>query len=292
MNRALTAAIVVILAMVAMVRGEQRSARGWVAQANEAYRAGQFEEALRAYNEAEVDLPESPEVAYNQGLAKFKLGDFAGARNAFMRALGTRDIDLEAGAKYNLGNVAYASALEKMSDLQEAVELLKQSIGHYRDALEIAPSDEDARANIELAQLLIKDLLDKLKKEQEQQQQENQDQQENQEQQQDQQEQGDQQEDDGEGDQEEKQQQEQQEGEEQQQGSQDQQQQSEGDVDQQDEPSGEEDQPAPAEIDQQREMSPEEAERLLQAVRDKERQRRDEKAQRVRARRGRVVKDW
>ena len=272
--------IVSCLAPVAVA--DEPDPRKAVADANRAFAAGEYEAALSGYGQAEVSMPESPEVAYNQAVAHYKLGDYIAARNYFNRALATRDPGLEAHAKYNLGNVAYASALEKMSSLQEAIDLLKQSIGHYRDALELAPQDEDAQANIQMAQLLIKDLLDKLKQQQEQQQQENQNNQDQQDQQQQ-----DQQQQDQEGDQDQQEQ-------DQQQGEQDQQQ---GDEKQQQgEPDQQEQQEADEEQEQQqapaREMTRQEAERLLQAVRDKERRRREEKARRRQTRRVPVPRDW
>jgi len=244
-------------------------------------------EALADYGQAEVALPESPEVAYNQGLAYYQTGDYAAAKNYLNRALLTRNLNLEAGVKYNLGNVAYASALEKMSDLQEAIELLKQAISHYRDGLELNPDDEDAQANIQTAQLLIKDLLDKLKQQQEKQQQQQQqgDQSQQDQQQQDQspQQQGQQ------GQQEQK--------DEQQQG--DQEEQPEGEQKSPEQQGQQDQQPQESQADEQgaqtveaQEMTREEADRLLQSVRDKERQRQEEQARRMRVHRAPVQKDW
>ncbi len=266
---------VAALWIVPAARAQAEDAQTLVERANGLFADGEYASALEAYREAEVMQPESPELAYNQGAAYYKLGDYSSAGDAFNRALLTRDLRLEAKIKYNLGDVAYASALEKESDLQEAIDLLKKAIGRYRDAIELDAGDADARANIETAQLLIKDLLDKLKQQQEQQQQ--QDQQQQSDQQQDQQSQSDQQ-DQQEGEQS----QEQQEDGEQQ----DQQQAGEDSSEQQQQP---EVQQQPHQGD---EMTRDEAERVLQAVRDKERKRRDERAKRLRLRRIPVLKDW
>jgi Ca-activated chloride channel family protein len=177
-----------------------------VAEGNAAYAAGDYGKALEAYGAAAPDCPECPELAYNQGLVHYRQRDFAKARDAFNSALATRDLHLEARAKFNLGNVAYSEALEKMSALKEAIERAEQATDRYRDALAtlaqldqndptVAADTADARANIETAALLIKDLLDKEKKKQEEQQknqdknQQKQDQQQNQDQQKDQQQQ-------------------------------------------------------------------------------------------------------
>ncbi len=257
---------------------EELSPAEHVARANQALADGDFENALADYRQAELALPESPDLAYNQGIVHYRTGDFAKARELFSRALTTRDLELEAKVKFNLGNCRYAEALEKMSNLQEAIDHLRTAIEYYVDVLEIAPEDADARANIETAQLLIKDLLDKLKNQQEQQPQDPTsqpsecDQKEQQEGQQEQQSQdGDEQQEPEE--QENQQEQQQQAGEDEQQTQQE----------QSEPPAGEQ---------EERQLTEEEARRLLQAVRDKEQQRRDEQARRRRIGRAKVAKDW
>lgn len=277
----------------AAASAQEKNAHELVTEANARLTAGEFDKALESYKAAEVTMPESPELAYNQGIAYYRLRDFSKAHDAFNRALLTRDRGLEEKIKYNLGNVAYAGAMEKTSaDLQQAIDSLKTAIGHFRDALEIDPTDEDAKANIQMAQVLIKDLLDKLKKQQEEQKQkqdQNKDQQQEQKDQQEQQ--GDQQKDQQEkqDDQEKKDQQKGGEQDQKQDQKQDQQQQQQG-GEQKDEQSQE--QQAQAQPKDAREMTPEESERMLQAVRDKERQRRDELAKRRRVQRVPVNKDW
>ena len=244
-----------------------------VARANQALADGDFEHALEGYRQAEVLLPDSPELAYNQAIVHYRRRDFAKAREMFTTALTTRDLELEARAKFNLGNCQYAEALEKMSNLQEAIDQLRTAIEHYCDTLEIAPDDGDARANIETAQLLIKDLLDKLKKQQEQQQ--NPTSQPSECQQQEEQDEPESQ--DGDGQDQEQQQQEDE-------GEQQDQQGGEQETQEQEQPQGAE--------QEERGMTEEEARRLLQAVRDKEQQRRDRQARLRQLGRAKVAKDW
>ncbi|NOT01655.1 MAG: tetratricopeptide repeat protein [Phycisphaerales bacterium] len=270
-----------------------------VRSANAAYASGEYQEALQLYGYADVVKPESAEVAYNRGVTLYKMGDYVAARGALNKALSTRDLALEAKAKFNLGNVAYSSALEKTSAPQEAIELLKQAIGHYRDSLAVNPADEDALANIQSSQLLIKDLLDKLKQQQEQQQNQDQQQQgdQNQPQQDPQQDQSQQEQEDQSQQQDQQQQEkEKQQGEESQQEQQQDGSQGEadqkGELDRRQEQSEEDQQQAGETPSDVQEMTREEAERLLQSVRDREKERRDAKAQRMRARRVPVSKDW
>ncbi len=317
-RRAAALALAVLAIGASTAQAAPRETANQVAQANADYAAGRYQAAIEHYDEAELHCPDCPELSYNRGLAYYRLGDLVEAREQFNAALATRDLALEAKAKYNLGNVAYAEALQKLNALPEAIELARQAIYHYRDALDINPDDQDARANIETAQLLIKDLLDKQKQQQEQQQNQQQDQ--NQQQQQDQQQQDEQQQDQQQGQQDEQQsqdeqdqqkseqqqsedqqseqqQQEQQQGESQQDQQQQQEQQQQAaqadpsqDQDQNQDPSAQE-QPGEAPPAQAR-LTDEEVERLLQAVRDREAQRREEQARQRRAGRRPVTRDW
>jgi Ca-activated chloride channel family protein len=279
-------ALVLVLGTATAARASAESdARRKAQDATRALEAGEYQKALDGYREAAVEFPDSPELAYNQAIARYRLRDFEKARELFNQALSTRDLGLEAGIKFNLGNCAYAEALEHLENLEEAIDKLRLAISHYRDALELNPDDDDARANIETAQLLIKDLIDKQKQQQEQQQQ----QQQKQDQPQQDQQQPDQQQNDNptsQPSQDQKQQdQQKQQGEKQPQPDEGQQDQS-----QEDEQQSQAAQQEPAQ--EQRQLNPEEADRLLQAVRDKERQRRDQLRRRLPVQRVPVDKDW
>jgi tetratricopeptide (TPR) repeat protein len=251
MTRALTVITAVACASTAAFP-QERNARALVAGANQAFADGDYARALEAYSAAELMLPESPEIAYNQGVASYMLGDHAQARDAFNRSLLTQDVGLEARVKFNLGNVAYALALKKTSSPPEAIDLLKSAIGHYRDAIELDPGDDDGRVNIDLAEKLIRRMLEKLKQQREERQQDGR--------------------------------------QEQRQGNRDERQQG-GQTGGRPDDAGE---PQEAQGQQQanKRMTAQEVERLLQAVRDQERQRQEELARRRRARRTPVERDW
>lgn len=297
------------------VRAEDKSPRDLVAEGNKAVQFGQYDEAIDRYKQAETLLPESPEVAYDLGVAYYRQKDYKKAVEYFSKALATRNPSLEAKTKYNLGNCSYSSALQKQEDTQAAVKDLQQAIQYYRDAIDLVPDEKDARANIERAQLLIKDLKDKEKQKQEQQKKDQdkkdekkdpssqpssqpspqsqptsqdskkQDEQKKDEQKQDgkdQQKQGEEQEKEGEkkegqkDDKEQKGKLEQADGKD------------KADKDKKEEQQAQEAQAA----ETQPSLPKEEAERLLQAIRDKERQRREEQLKRLRIQQVPVDKDW
>jgi tetratricopeptide (TPR) repeat protein len=109
-----------------------------VAEGLAAYDEGRYEEALKAFEMAQKQLPESAALEYDRGNALYRLGRLDEAREAYQHAaemapgeLGERDL-------YNLGN-----ALAELGRTQEAISV-------YRRALLQEPTDEAARHNLEV----------------------------------------------------------------------------------------------------------------------------------------------
>jgi len=248
------AEVALMMCIGSVASAQEKDAHTLVGEANRAFADGDYATALETYQAAELVLPESSELAYNRGVASYMLGDYAGARDALNRSLMTHDVGLEVKAKFNLGNVAYTLALGKRSTPGEAIDLLKTAMVHYRDAIDLDPHDDDARANMELAERMIRDLLEKLKQQQAPQQ--------------------------GQDDRQERQQ-----------DGQGQQQQGEQQAGEENAGPEQQQQERPRQEPDDR-MTAQEVERLLQAVRDKERQRRKDLARRRVPRRIPVTKDW
>jgi len=278
MTAAVRTGLAVLVLVGAASAGQALSAPDLVRRGNSALKAGNYDDALKAYREAEVDRPEAAELKYNQGLVYYRRRDFAKARDLFAKALSARDLPLEAKAHFNLGNCAYSQALEKLKSYDEAIRLAREAVGFYRQALDLMPDDKEARANIETAQLLIKDLQDRKKKEEEekkksqsqpssqpqsqpssQPQSQPQSQPSSQPQSQPQKQEGEN---------------------------------HEKQEEQQRHDPGQDEQHQPQKQGEQPQMSPEQADRLLQAIRDKERQRRSDEARRQAIGRIMVDKDW
>jgi Ca-activated chloride channel family protein len=97
---------------------------------------------------------------YNRGVALYKQGQFEKAAAVFKGVLPRADRTLDAAARYNWGNCAYARgvAQARAGQVDPAIASLDEAIGHYRQALAVHPDDADARANVELASLLIRQL--------------------------------------------------------------------------------------------------------------------------------------
>lgn len=120
-----------------------------------AYDEGRWAEAAAGFAEAPLD---ENSRALNIGAAHYRLEDFEAARAAFERALTAEDPALRAEALYNLGNAAF-----RAGDLPGAIE-------RYRSALELAPEDEDAKFNLEVARQALERWQQQQQHQQEQQQ--------------------------------------------------------------------------------------------------------------------------
>jgi Ca-activated chloride channel family protein len=160
------------------------SARVLTSQGNKLYEQANFNEAINSYNQALSEAPGALEPKFNQANSYYKLDDLSKAMDLYRQvAAESRDMELVAKAKYNLGNTYFQEgSKQKDSDLQKAIEDMETAIGSWRGVLDIEPENKKAAKNIEVARLTIKDLLDQLNKQQSQQQNQAQNQQEQQQQ--------------------------------------------------------------------------------------------------------------
>lgn len=139
-----------------------------VGRGNALFDRQEYAAALEAYTTAADQLPDSPEVAYNQGVTHYALGDYGEAERLFRQVDRTaRDLELVAAARYNLGNSKFQQGMaQRESDVQQALSALQASVAFYQGALELAPHDQEAARNIEVVRLAIKDILDQLQDQQ------------------------------------------------------------------------------------------------------------------------------
>jgi len=145
---------------------------------NELFDSGQYDEALQAYTDADVDSnagdPRLPKLYNNMGNTLYQQGKYDQAAAMYQKALeASENSRFKADVRYNAGN-----AWLKQGDYQKALEA-------YKQALELNPKHLQAKRNKEIVEKLI------VEPPPQQQQQQNQDQknEENKEEQQDQQQQ-------------------------------------------------------------------------------------------------------
>lgn len=166
----ISAAVFMAFSIITTPEGICGDAGKLVSKGNREFTEGDYTEAIDFYEKASVEKPESPVIHFNKGGALYKSGDYAGASDEFRAAAGkTKDLKLEAKAWYNLGNCSFMDGRRQTdSDMEKALESYRESVSLYQAALEKDSTLTDAAVNMEVARLVIKDLLDRIKKRQEQ----------------------------------------------------------------------------------------------------------------------------
>lgn len=147
------------------------SARALVRKGNAAFAGGDFNEAMSAYEEADVEAPNSAVIEFNKGTVFYRQDDITAAREAFAKAAANApDAAFEANARYNIGNCWFREARrQRDSDPKKALETCEKAIDSYHTALALNPDLVDARRNIEVSRMLWKSILDEQRKRQEEQ---------------------------------------------------------------------------------------------------------------------------
>jgi Ca-activated chloride channel family protein len=147
------------------------SARDAVREGNKLYEQGQFNEAMKGYDEALQDRPEAVVPLFNKADSYYRLEDPNAALGLYKEvATKSRDMGLVAKAKYNAGNCSFElGCKQKDFNLQKAVEYMETAISYWRSVLELEPGNQKAARNIEVARLTIKDIIDQINKQKEQQ---------------------------------------------------------------------------------------------------------------------------
>jgi tetratricopeptide (TPR) repeat protein len=169
--------LVVLMALALLATAYSPSAaEKYNKEGNDAFTQQAYEEALAAYQTAQIKEPELAEPYYNAANALYRQGVYDAALEQLQIALSFADEEsLAQNSFFNLGNSSYNA-----QDLDTA-------IAAYRESLLINPDDQDAKHNLELA-------LQQQQQEQEQQQEQDKQQQQDDQQQQEPSENGDSQE--------------------------------------------------------------------------------------------------
>jgi Ca-activated chloride channel homolog len=115
------------------------------------YARGNHPEALRAFEGAAGARPADPRGRFNLADALYKTGKYDEAAELF-RGLGEDAGGLASSARFNLGNTLF-----QKQDYRGAVQA-------YRDSLRLAPGEEDARRNLELALRALREQQEKEKR--------------------------------------------------------------------------------------------------------------------------------
>ena len=103
----------------------------------------EYVKALQKYEALIKEYPGEKKLYYNIGNLNYLNGDTESALKNYQNSLIDSDPNLKAHTLYNMGNTLY-----QMGDLQKSVEL-------FKEALILAPDDEDIRHNYELSKRIL-----------------------------------------------------------------------------------------------------------------------------------------
>ena len=141
--------VVSLVFAVCLLAAGPRAEAGWLNPAlhagMDAYEKGEYQAALKAFIDAQLENPDRPEIEYNIGNAHYRLKDYEAAARSFEQAARDGDPQLKQKALYNMGN-----ALFRSGDLKAAVD-------RFQKALELDPEDQAARKNLEFAQKALQE---------------------------------------------------------------------------------------------------------------------------------------
>lgn len=124
------------------------------------YAKGDFTGALESYLDAQRAEPDDRVIDYNLGGAYFKTGKFDDAVKAYGRALASDDPALRERAAFNQGAalLGKGEAAMKTGDMQTARGALEHSAERYREIVRHDKTNADARRNLELALVRLREL--------------------------------------------------------------------------------------------------------------------------------------
>jgi len=115
-------------------------------EGNSLCRRGNYEDALKKYQEALIQEPDNTKIHYNIARALYKMEKYPEAASEYQLGLLTKDRKLQAQSFYNIGNCQF-----KQGQLDPAIE-------SYTASLLLNPKDRDAKQNLEFC-LKIKEQM-------------------------------------------------------------------------------------------------------------------------------------
>jgi Ca-activated chloride channel family protein len=124
------------------------------------YGDGKYPDAYQSFLEDLKNNPDSPvkdKMQFDAGTAAYKMRDYNKALEAFSGSLLSRDKGLQENSHFNIGRT-----LEERADLakanEEALKDLVDAQSHYESVLQLDPSNEAAKSNLEMVKKKIERL--------------------------------------------------------------------------------------------------------------------------------------
>ncbi|MFC1725188.1 tetratricopeptide repeat protein [candidate division KSB1 bacterium] len=132
-----------------------------ISEANKLYKEQKFDQALNTYRDALLEDPKSPEINFNIGNTLYKKQQYDEALKHYEETLRSSEID----------NLTQSKVHYNLGNLQYRAGKWDQSILSYKRALELNPEDMDAKYNLEFVRTKLKEQAQKQQNPEDQQQQ-------------------------------------------------------------------------------------------------------------------------
>jgi tetratricopeptide (TPR) repeat protein len=136
-------------------------------KANNLYKQGKNEEALKLYDDALLLSPSDSKLKMNKGSALYQTGQFDKAEEIYNSAMSVDEKKAKADAHYNLGNILFRQGeqLQKAGN-PSSKEKYQAALQNFIQTLDLRPSDKDAKWNLQLAHNRIKQVEQQQKQQQ------------------------------------------------------------------------------------------------------------------------------
>ncbi len=133
-------------------------------QGNDAYNRGNYGEAKKKYEKVMTGaetFEEKKEAVFNTGNALYKEKQFDDAMKQYESVAKNESLDksLRADAFYNIANSIFKKA--KAGTPEQRPDALREALAHYKQALALNPKDADAKHNYEFARAMLRELEQK-----------------------------------------------------------------------------------------------------------------------------------
>jgi len=140
------------------------SLSGKINQANKLYNEDRRDEALAIYSKILAGRPNSAIANFNMGALLYKSARYEDALRFTSKCLKLFKDDIRASmVNYNLGCVKYRmSQVSGDTALENALNLLKESLNYYKLSIKANPRDLDPKYNYEFVLLKIKELEEEI----------------------------------------------------------------------------------------------------------------------------------
>lgn len=140
-----------------------------VREGNRFLQGGDPNAALRRYGEARQSAPDAREIAFDEGLAHYALGELDKARESFDRAAQGKTDALADDAIYSAGTCDHAQAVGAAGDPKQSLAKLEDAMQRYQSVLARDPNHPAARDAHYKASSLWRQLKQQMQQQQQQQ---------------------------------------------------------------------------------------------------------------------------